>query len=173
MSPAPRVLALALSFGMLAGCAMHGRGTSAAAPPPDMSGTWVADFTRSVGVPPSAGRARVVDVIRQTRDSIVVESLTTYPDGREERPPRRAYALDGTPTVWRYPAGRTEMVDVARFAGDTFVVHRTVRATGQAEYTIVDRTLLSADGSTMTCERVEAPGTPRERRLTLVAVRVP
>jgi hypothetical protein len=142
------------------------------AAPLDLSGEWEVDFGRSVGVPPEARTARVVDILRQTRDSLLVESVTTYADGRTERPPGRAYALDGSPTLWRYPERRGEMVDVARWEGAALVVRHTQRDAAGRESVFVDRITVSEDGRTMTSERVYAPGTPGERRLILVANRV-
>jgi hypothetical protein len=138
----------------------------------DFSGTWETDFARSTNVPASAVGSRVVDVVRQTRDSLIIESRVTDAQGRTEEPARRAYALDGTPTTWRYPERGIEMVDVVRWEGAVLVIHHTQRDRTGRESIFVDRVTLSSDGRTMTSERVSAPGTPQERRRSVVAGRV-
>lgn len=161
---------------MLAACAGHPSPTrqttpTRAAAPADFSGSWETDLARSTGVPVSATGSRTVDVVQQTPDSLIIESVVTNAQGQTERPSRRAYALDGTPTTWRYPDRGIEMVDVVRWEGQALVIHHTQRDRTGRESVFVDRVTLSPDGRTMTSERVFAPGTPQERRVSVVAGR--
>lgn len=160
---------------MLAACAGRPAARPSASPastaPVDFSGHWQTDLARSTGVPASAVGSRIVDVVRQTRDSLTIESVVTDAQGKTEQPTRRAYALDGSPTTWRYPDRGVEMVDVVRWDGTALVIHHTQRDRAGRESVFVDRVTLSADRQTMTSERVFAPGTPQERRISVVAGR--
>ncbi len=162
------MLAAALA---LAACAGRPAPARPAAVPADFSGTWETDLARSTGVPASVVGSRIVDVVRQTRDSLTIESVSTDAQGRVEQPTRRAYALDGSPTTWRYPERGVEMVDVVRWEGATLIIHHTSRDRAGRESVFVDHVSLSPDGRTMTSERVFAPGTPQERRISVVAGR--
>jgi hypothetical protein len=170
-----------LVLAALLAAAAAGAAPAVAAGPPDFSGTWTLDRSRSTGLPPmyDAVRAQRLSVT-QTASMMVVDIEIDAGAAEPERF-HFEYALDGaettTTTRVRTPNGALEVPTRLRArAGDDGRLHititrelprrgQTVTVTGTEEWE------LSADGRTLTVHRVEQTRQGAETRFDMVFAR--
>ena len=152
-----------------------------AAAPPDFSGTWTLDRSRSTGLPPMYDNVRAQRLsVTQTASTMVVDIEIDAGAAEPERF-RFEYALDGaetaTTTRVRTPGGALEVPTRLRARSDDdgrlhITITRelprrgeTVTVTGTEEWE------LSPDGRTLTVHRVERMRQGAEMRFDMVFAR--
>lgn len=124
---------------------------AAAAQAPDLTGTWVLQVDKSdFGMMP-APTSRT-DVITHKEPSLTIKRSITTANG--DLSSDLVYATDGKP--WKNTmSDGNELNSTLKWEGPVLVVTSTLN-TPQGEATITDRFSLSADGKTMTQDRVIA-----------------